>query len=76
MSKEVLGMITTRIGRVIMIWDKVFFTIRVSFDGMVSRKKVLLGSSNGIEIYLDVVVKVLELHGSIDFELCIEEEFI
>ena len=64
------------IGRVIIIWDEVFLKLIVSVDGMVIRKKVLLGSIHHIETHLDVVVEVLEVNISVAFELFIGEESI
>ena len=61
MSKGSVGMSIPIIGRVIMIWDEVFFKLRVSFDGMVSRKKVFLERSHRIEAHIYVVVEVLEV---------------
>ena len=55
----------TIIGKVITIWDNVLYKLRVSFDGLVSRNKVLLEYSNRIERYLDVVVEFLEVHSSV-----------
>ena len=49
------------IGRVIAIWDEVFFKIRVSFDGLVIRKEVFYEYSNLIETHLNVVKEVLEI---------------
>ena len=40
LSKEVVDLRITRIVRVITIWDKLFFKLRVSFYGLVSSKKV------------------------------------
>ena len=37
---------------------------------------VLLESIHRIETYLDVVVEVLEVKSSVNFELCIDKEFI
>ena len=64
------------IGRVITIWDKLFFKLKVSFDALVTRKKVLLESSHCIDTYLDVVIEVIDVHSSVSFELCLDEEFI
>ena len=64
------------IGRVIIIWDEVFLKLIVSVDGMVIRKKVLLGSIHHIETHLDVVVEVLEVNISVASELCLDVEFI
>ena len=64
------------LGRVIAIWDEVFFKLRVSFDGLVIRKYVFYDSSHRIETYLDVVKEVLEIHISVYFDLCLDEECI
>ena len=58
-------LIITRIGRVIKIWDEVFFKLRVYFDGLVRRSKVFSESSHRIETHLNVVVQVLEVHTSV-----------
>ena len=60
------------IGRVITIWDEVFFKLRVSFDGMVSRKKVFSESSNCIETHLDLIVEVIEVQRIVSFEFCLD----
>ena len=44
--------------------------------GLVRRKKVLSESSNCIQTHIDVVVEVIEVQGSVDFGLYIDEEFI
>ena len=49
------------VGRVIAIWYKVFFKLRVYFDGLVIRKEVFSESSHRIETHLDVVKEVLEI---------------
>ena len=59
-----------------MIWDKVFWKLRVSVDGMVISNKVLLESSNRIKTYIDVVVEVIKVQSSVDFEFCIDEDFV
>ena len=69
-------MYITGIGRVITIWDEVFFKLRVSFDGMVIRKEVFYESSHHIETHLDVVKEVLEIQSSASFEFCLDEELI
>ena len=56
-----------RIGRVITIWDELFFKLRVSFDGLVRRKKVLSESSHMIETHICVVVGVIVVHISVSF---------
>ena len=60
----------------ILIWDKLFFKLRVSFDGMVIRKEVFSESSHRIETHIDVVKEVIEIHSSVSFELCLDEELI
>ena len=75
-SKGSVGLCIPRIGRVIPIWDKLFFKLRVSFYGLVSRKKVFSESSRRIETHLNVVLEVLEVQSSVAFELCLDEEFI
>ena len=60
----------------IAIWEKVFFKLRVSFDGLVIRKEVFSESSQRIETHLDVVKEVLEIHSSASFEFCLDEELI
>ena len=64
------------IGMVIAIWDEVFLKLIVSFDGLVSSKKVLSEYSHRIETHIDVVVEILEVHSIIAFELCLDEKFI
>ena len=76
MSKGFVGLRIPRIGRVITIWDKVLFKLRVSFDGLLIRKKVFLESNHRIKTHLDVVVEVLEVQISVAFEFCLDEEFI
>ena len=60
----------------ITIWDKLFFKIRVSFDVPVIRKEVFSDSSHRIGTHLDVVKEILEIHISVSFEFCIDEELI
>ena len=76
MSKGSVGLSIPIIGRVVVIWDKLFFKIRVSFDGLVIRKEVLSESSHYIERHLDVVEEVLKIHISVSFELCLDEKLI
>ena len=76
MFKGSLYLYKTIIGRVITILDEVLFKLRVSFDGMVSRKKFFSESIRHIETHLDVVVEVLEFHSSVSFGLCPDKEFI
>ena len=64
------------VGGVIVIWDKSFFKLRVSVDGLVIRKKVYSESSHLIERHLDIVIEVLEIQSSVSFELCLDEELI
>ena len=50
-----------------MIWDKLFFYLGVSFDGLLIIKKVLYESSHHIETNLGVVVEVLKVQSSVSF---------
>ena len=59
-----------------MIWDALFWKLRVSFDGLVTRKKVLSESSYRIDKNIGVVVGVFEVHSSVSFEFCLDEYFI
>ena len=74
--KESVSFNMTRIGVVITIWDEVSCKLRVSFDGMVTRKKVLSDFNHRIDTNIDVFVEVLEVQSSVSFELCLDEEFI
>ena len=76
MSKGSVYLNVPIIGRVITIWDEVFFKIKVSFDRLVTRKEVFSESSNLIETHIDVVVEVLEVQSSVSFEFYIDEYFI
>ena len=76
MSKVSVGIFIPRIGNAIVIWDKVYFKLRVYFDGMLSSKKVFLDSSNRIETHLYVVIEVLEVQSSATFEFFLDEELI
>ena len=76
MSKGGVYLDILGIGRVIAIWDEVFFKRRVSFDELVNRKEVFSDSSHCIEDHLYVVVEVIEIHSSVSFELCLDEELI
>ena len=58
--------------RVIAIWDNVLFKLRVSFDGLVIRKKVLSESSHRIQRHLDVVKEVLGIYSSVSFEFYLD----
>ena len=75
-SKGIVYMNIPKIRRVITIWDKVFFELKVYFDGLVSRKKVFSESSHRIERHIGVFVEVLEVQSSVAFYFCLEEEFI
>ena len=75
MSKVSVYMNIPRIGRVITIKDEVLFKLRVYFDGLIIRKKILFYSSNQIDTHLDVVVEVFEVQISVTFELCLDEDF-
>ena len=73
MSKGVVGLIIPIIERLIKIWEKLLFKLRVSFDGLVIRNKVFLESSHRIETHLEVVVEFLEVHISVAFEFCLDD---
>ena len=60
----------------IVIWDKVFFKLRVSFDGLVIRKEVFSESSHHIERQIDVVKEIIEIKSSVSFDFCLDEELI
>ena len=60
----------------IAIWDKVLFKLRVSFDGLVTRKEIFSDSSHRIERHIDVVKEVLEIQSSVSFEFYLDEELI
>ena len=55
MSKGSVYLEIPGVGSVIKILDKVFFKLRVSFDGLVIRKEVLSESSYLSERHLDMV---------------------
>ena len=76
MSKGSVYLDIPVIGRVIAIWEKLFFKIRVSFDGLVVRKEVFSESSHRIEKNIGVFKEVLEIQISVSFEFCIDEELI
>ena len=61
-----------RIGGVINIWDEIFCKLRVSFDGLITSKKVLLESIRRIETPLDVVGEVLKVYIGVSFEFCLD----
>ena len=60
----------------ITIWYKVLFKTRVSFDGLVSRKKVFSESSHRIETHIEVSVEVIEVQINVAFKLCLDEDLI
>ena len=76
MSRGSVGLLIPIIGIVITIWDEVFLKLKVSFDILASRKKVLLKSIHRIYTHIDVVVEVFEVHSSVKFEFYLDEEFI
>ena len=59
-----------------MIWDALFWKIRVYVDGLVTRNKVFSDSSHPIQTYPDVVVEIIKFHISVSFKFCFGEEFI
>ena len=56
-----------------MIWDEVFWKLRLSFDGLVTSKEVLLESIHCIETHTEVFVEVIEIQSSVSFEFCLDE---
>ena len=76
MSKGIVYLDIPGIGRVIAIWEKVFFKIRVYFYGLVIRKEVFSESVHRIETHIDVVKEVLRVHSSVSFEFCLDEELV
>ena len=62
--------------RVIAIWVKVLFKLRVYFYGMVIRMEVFSGSGHRIETHLDVIKENLEIKSIVSFEFCLDEELI
>ena len=60
------------IGRVIAIWDELFFKLIVSFDILEINKEVFSESSHRIETHIDVVKEVIEIHSSVSFEFCLD----
>ena len=76
MSKGSVYLDIPVIGRVITIRDEVLFKLRVSFDGLVTRKQVLFESSHCIDTHLDVVVEVIEIQSSVSFEFCLDDYLI
>ena len=76
MSNVIVYLDIPGIGRVIAIWDEVFVKLRFSFDGLVTRKEVFSESSHRIDAHLDVVTEILEIHSSVSFELCLDEDLV
>ena len=76
MSKGSVYQYIPGVGRVFAIGDKIFFKLRVSFEGMVIRKDIFSDSIHCIVIHLDVVKEVLDIQSSVSFELCLDEELI
>ena len=64
------------VGRLLYIWHKVLFKLRVYFYGLVIRKEVFFESSYRIERHIDVVKEVLNIQSSVSFELFIDEDLI
>ena len=67
MSKGSVYLNIPIIGRVITIWDELFCKLRVSFDGLVTSKKVFLESSHHIEPHIDVVIEFINVKRSGSF---------
>ena len=73
MSKGSVYLNITIIVRVITIWYEVLCKLRVSLGGLVTRKKVFLGSSHRIDKHIDAFVEFLEVQKSASFEFCLDE---
>ena len=67
MPKGSVYMNSIIIGRVITIWYEVFYNLGVSFDGLVTSKKVFLESSHHIEPHIDVVIEFINVKRSGSF---------
>ena len=52
------------------------FKFRISFDGIVSSKKLFSQSINRIKIHFDVIVEDIEVQISVSFEFYLDEEFV
>ena len=76
MSKGSVYLDIPVIGRVITIWDGVLFKLRLSFDGLLTRRQVLFESSHCIDTHIDVVVEVIEIQSSVSFEFCLDDYLI
>ena len=76
MYKGSLSLCIQIIGKVRTIWYEIFFKTRISFFGLVSKKKVFSESSHCIYTHSVVAVEVLELPISVPFKLCLDEELI
>ena len=76
MSKGSVYMDIPGTGKVIAIWEEVFFKLRVSFDGLVIRKDVFSDSSQRTERNIDVAEEVLKIQISVYFKFCLDEELI
>ena len=76
MSKGSVYLDIPGVGRVIAIWDKVFFKLRVYFGGLVIRKEVLYESSHHSKTHIDVDLEFLRFQSSVAFDFCLDGEFI
>ena len=72
-SNGSVGLFIPRTERLRTIWDEVFFKLEVYFDVLVSRKKVFLESGHHIETYIYVVVEVIEVQSSSNFDFHLDE---
>ena len=59
-----------------MIWEEVLLKLGVSFDVLVIRKKVLSYSIQSTQAHIYVDLEVPDVHISVAFDLCIDEDFI
>ena len=60
----------------IAIWEKVFFKLRLYFDGLVISKEEFSESSHRIDKHIDVVKEINEIQSSVYLEFCLDEELI
>ena len=75
-AKVIAVLCIIRIRRKLLIWYGVLIKLWMYFDVLVSRKKVLSDSSHCTLTDIYVVVEVIDVHKSVAFQLCIDEEFV
>ena len=76
MSKGIVYLVIPGIGRVIAIWDEVFFKLLLHFDRLVIRNELFSESIHRIEAHLDLVLENIEIQSSVCFEFYLDEELI